>query len=377
MEKFSAYRDPGTGIQPFLTPVPPLGSEIIAKVTLPLRLLLGIIRTTLVLSLALLYVLVVRGVCLVFFPIPPLRQFAEQIFTYLLGRTALLILGFLWILPEQFNRKRGRGARASEAWNVKAGDIIVSNWSSWIEIVWLAIQYNPVFVIPIPATVPETLSNSLPSTPVTHTPGRRTGTGSANIQVQPRMSTAQTPITGFKEISLLSMINFTGRVPMPDSMISSLEDIRSRSTRPVVVFPECTTSNGRGLLRFAEVFYQTIPVKGYQVFIMSIRYDPPTPLSPTLTHTIPYNSLNPLPHLFWLCTSLSPAEMSIRLLAPSDSPGNQLFMASEILADYTGDDQLSETCASLIAQMGKLKRMGMGWEDKTRFFEFYKLKANK
>ncbi len=79
------------------------------------------------------------------------------------------------------------------------------------------------------------------------------------------------PITGFKEVSLLSMINFTGRVPVPDSILSTLEDIRQRSARPVVVFPECTTSNGRGLLRFAEVFRQTIPVKGYQVFIMSIR----------------------------------------------------------------------------------------------------------
>lgn len=67
--------------------------------------------------------------------------------------------------------------------------------------------------------------------------------------------------------------------------------------------------------------------------------------------------------------------MSIRLLAPSDSPGNQLFMASEILAGYVGDDQLSETCAFLISQMGKLKRMGMGWEDKIRFFEFYKGKS--
>ncbi len=51
-------------------------------------------------------------------------------------------------------------------------------------------------------------------------------------------------------------------------------------------------------------------------------------------------------------------------------------MASEILAGYSGDDQLSETCASLISQMGKLKRMGMGWEDKTRFFEFYKGKGS-
>lgn len=67
------------------------------------------------------------------------------------------------------------------------------------------------------------------------------------------------------------MINFTGRVTMPDPVTSTLEDIRSRSARPVVVFPECTTSNGRGLLRFAEVFRQTIPVKGYQVFIISIR----------------------------------------------------------------------------------------------------------
>ena len=53
-------------LQPFLTPVPPLGSEIISKVTLPLRLLSGIIRATLVLALSLLYVLIVRGVCLVF-----------------------------------------------------------------------------------------------------------------------------------------------------------------------------------------------------------------------------------------------------------------------------------------------------------------------
>lgn len=132
-------------------------------------------------------------------------------------------------------------------------------------------RYNPVFVIPVPESVPETPNNSDPSTPIIHTPGRRTGTGSANVQAQPRAITAHTPITGFKEVSLLSMINFTGRVPVPDSIVSTLEDIRQRSARPVVVFPECTTSNGRGMLRFAEVFRQTIPVKGYQVFIMSIR----------------------------------------------------------------------------------------------------------
>ena len=41
-----------------------------------------------------------------------------------------------------------------------------------------------------------------------------------------------------------------------------------------------------------------------------------------------------------------------------------------------GDDQLSEVCAALIAQLGKLKRIGMGWEDKRLFLDFYKSKEH-
>jgi hypothetical protein len=66
--------------------------------------------------------------------------------------------------------------------------------------------------------------------------------------------------------------------------------------------------------------------------------------------------------------------MTIKLLAPSESPGSQLFMASEILSDYRGDDPFAEACAILISQMGKLKRIGMGWEDKSLFLDFYKSK---
>jgi len=45
--------------------VPPLGSEFLARVTLPVRYALGFIRTVLILLITLVYVLVVRGVCLV------------------------------------------------------------------------------------------------------------------------------------------------------------------------------------------------------------------------------------------------------------------------------------------------------------------------
>lgn len=68
--------------------------------------------------------------------------------------------------------------------------------------------------------------------------------------------------------------------------------------------------------------------------------------------------------------------MSIRLLKPSESPGSQLFISSE-MSDYAGEDQLSETCALLIAHIGKLKRTGMGWEEKSTFLEFYNGKKSK
>jgi hypothetical protein len=41
-----------------------------------------------------------------------------------------------------------------------------------------------------------------------------------------------------------------------------------------VVFPECTTSNGRGLLRFADAFKgltSDIPVRGWNVWVMCVR----------------------------------------------------------------------------------------------------------
>lgn len=65
----------------------------------------------------------------------------------------------------------------------------------------------------------------------------------------------------------------TGHVPLflAERTTSSLKDIIKRANRPVVVLPECTTSNGRGLLRFSSVFQQRIPVKEYQVFVMCVR----------------------------------------------------------------------------------------------------------
>ncbi|KAF8076287.1 hypothetical protein FPV67DRAFT_1407725 [Lyophyllum atratum] len=378
MEKFSAYRDPGTGIQPFLTPVPPLGSDLLAKITLPLRYVVGVVRTILVLLLLAIYTILVSGFCIILAPIPPLYLTISYFLTAFIARTVLLVLGFFWIPAEQVRRKRGRGQNQTESWNPRAGDVIVSNWVSWVELLWLAFRFNPIFILPVSDVVPIPTASSQSSTPISHTPGRRTGTGSANIQTPRKATNLPIPIIGFRRVSLLSMIRFTGQVPpfghsTSEPRPSTLEELRKSADRPIVVFPECTTSNGRGLLRFAKVFRQEVPVKRYKVFVMCVRCDPPTTMAPTLTLPIPSTSLNPLPHLFSLAASLSLPTISIRLLAPSESPSSQLFIVSEIITDFAdNDDQLAEMCATLIAQIGKMKRTGMGWEDKTAFLEFYR-----
>ncbi|OCH84179.1 hypothetical protein OBBRIDRAFT_786495 [Obba rivulosa] len=377
MEKFSGFQDPGTGIRPFIKLVPPIGSDTAATLLLPIRYVVGFVRTFLVIALGLLYAVAVQGVCLLLLPIPPLHRAAARVFTAIIVRLTLLLVGVLWIPVEIVTRKRGR-AKKVESWKPQAGDIIVSNWASWVEILWLAFRFNPIFVLPVSsADVPQAIPRL--STPVTRTPGRRTGTGSAAISSpSTRTPTPRVPIVGFRRVSLLSMLHATGYVPAPahsgSTAPSSLEEIRSRADRPVVVFPECTTSNGRGMLRFAEVFRGVkVPVTKFQVFVMSVRYDLPTAFTPTLALPIPSAFLNPLPHIWSLTTSLAPLTPSIRLLVPSESPSSGSFLLSEFLTEEN-DEPLAELCALLIAQLGKMKKLGLGWEDKAAFLELYKTK---
>jgi len=314
--------------------------------------------------IALLY-LAVQTVLLVLTPVPPLRRTLSWLLTALLVRSALAVMGIWWISVSLVSTKRSKQVVQKKQWNPKAGDLIISNWTSWIEILWLAFRYDPVFVLSS-AEHPVT-STTLDGT-VTNTHRR---SANATARLPERAESSRQPIQGFRRVSLLSMICATGFPPHNASpYVSSLEHIRRAAGGPVVVFPECTSSNGRGLLRFAEVFseYQ-VPVKGFRVFLMCARYDPPTPFNSSLSHSVP-SPLNPVPHLYRISTAIPPHNVSIRLLNPAESPDSQLFMVSDVAPNPTGD-VLSEVSATLIAQLGKLRHIGLGWEDKVAFLEVF------
>ncbi|QRV87712.1 hypothetical protein RhiJN_15730 [Ceratobasidium sp. AG-Ba] len=372
-----------TRILPFLTPVPPQATRSLADYALvAFGWVLGVLRSIALLVLAPIFV-GLYGLSIALSPIRPLHQALSWVITATFGRIMLCLLGF-WSVSTQTITRKARRADTSglENWSPRAGDIIVSNWASWVEVLWLAVRYDPIFVLPVCASKPHSTASTI--TPLT--PGRRTGTGSAQIATSSAAPRQQ--ILGFRTASLFEVILATGHVPPYGSSTSTItttiEDIRSRADRPLVVFPECTTSNGRALLRFADVFvagkgkHIKHPVKGFKLYIMCARYDPPTSSAPTATHSIPSQSTtlpNPLPHLFTLLLAPTLVQsLSIRLLAPSESPSSGSFLASDVILDggVAPVDEISEACAVLMAQAAKIKRVGMGWEDKAAFLDFYR-----
>jgi len=132
-------------------------------------------------------------------------------------------------------------------------------------------RFDPIFVLPV-APKPSSAPTLTPTT------GRHTGTGSAALKT---LSVPPTTLSGFHTVPLLRLVVLTGYTPasydIPTAGARTLEQIRKEakaSGKPVVVFPECTTSNGRGLLRFAKGVFgsESVPVRGYGVWVMCVRY---------------------------------------------------------------------------------------------------------
>lgn len=128
--------------------------------------------------------------------------------------------------------------------------MIISNYTSHIDILYLAYRYNPTFLLPTFAPLQD-------STPDQAQTGRHTGTGSANISTtQP-----QPDFLGYTPIPLLTLLARTGQLPITENVLSvgsykTLKGARRGEKRVVVLLAEGTTSNGRAVLKFPEGILQ-------------------------------------------------------------------------------------------------------------------------
>ncbi|KAJ6114009.1 hypothetical protein N7523_007326 [Penicillium sp. IBT 18751x] len=316
----------GSGIAPFL-PIPsePLGLQA------PLRIFLFCFRLPLFLFVTLAYFLLLQWL--------PIGS---------LGKKAALwcILGvpsIWWIDLQVDGVRKGSLSKHQQARLPQPGSLIASSFTSPIDAVYLAAIFDPVFTASYPNT----------------------------RQVE-RISLLQAVLRAFASPMTR---------PEPGTKLVDVASlIEKYPTRPIVIFPECTTTNGRAILPLSESLIGA-PVKT-KIFPVSLRYSP-------------VDVVTPLPgsYLSFLWTLLSKPTHCIRVRIaeavtiarnPLDTPPARSTRKSTYNTNYL--DTLDELTAGgeavvekamldhvgeSLARMGRVKRVGLGVKEKQDFVRMW------
>ncbi|KAJ5129926.1 uncharacterized protein N7515_005965 [Penicillium bovifimosum] len=337
MERYSQFRDRGSGIAPFLPiPAEPLGLQA------PLRIFLFCFRLPLLIFVSLSYFLILQWL--------PIGS---------LGKKAALwcILGVpsIWWVDLQVDgvRKgfvqpyisnkphptdltaRCRSLKQQQARLPQPGSVIASSFTSPIDAIYLAAIFDPIFTASYPNT----------------------------RQVE-RISLFQAILRAFAVPSTQ---------PAPNSrMVDVSTLVEQYPNRPIVLFPECTTTNGRGILTLSKSLLGVSPQT--KIYPVSLRYTP-------------MDIVTPLPgsYLSLLWTLLSKPTHCIRVriaecvtssqavLDTSPARSNKSTYTTNYL-DTLDQEQVSasekallDSVAESLARLGRVKRVGLGVKEKQEF----------
>jgi len=205
-------------------------------------------------------------------------------------------------------------------------------------------------------------------------------------------------------ISLFTAICRTFTRPMPEpkpgTKLVDIETLLKRNpTRIIAVFPECTTTNGRGILPLSPSLV-TIPTRT-KVFPVSLRYTPPDVTTPLPHHyfTFLWNLCSKPSH----CIRIRIAEAVYNTSKAHTT--KDAAIATKVSSSYTtnyfdtlgsdngvssdadtlvgsgGEDQelitkeesaFLDKVAEALARLGRVKRVGLGVKDKVDFIVMWK-----
>lgn len=233
---------------------------------------------------------------------------------------------------------------------VNPGDLIVCNWSSYVEIIYLSYLYNPLFILPSPESI------------------KSSSAGTEFI------------VRGFESRGALNLISSSGAPPIYDSSrtVKTLAGWISESKRlmkPLVVFPEGTTSNNRALLRCPKLNSGSVGEHNGKVrlFCLAFKHEPPSTFKNSITVPIPSKPMN---LLNFLKANLIP------ILIPF------IFPPRSVLIRYPRTDfiQLDSSLELLnafdlsfqaISQVSKLKLTSrISGVDKVGFLKYFKSRSS-
>lgn len=249
-----------------------------------------------------------------------------------LGKKAILWMilgapGIWWIDLQIDGVKKGSLAKKHDGRVPEPGSVIAASFTSPIDSLYLAAIFDPIFTVSYPHT--------------------------RQVQV----------ISLFGAI-LRALSQPTEFPPKGAKMTDIKTLLAEHPTSIIVVFPECTTTNGRGILPFSPSLLTTPP--GTKIFPISLRYTPPDVTTPVPGRylTFIWNLLSQSTHTI----RVRIAEVVYNTSKPSDSNED----AAELM---NGDDQdvneqekrVIEKVGEALARLGRVKRVGLTVKDKAAF----------
>ena len=153
--------------------------------------------------------------------------------------------------------------------------------------------------------------------------------------------------------------------------------------RAVVVFPECTTTNGRGILPFSPSLLSASPKT--KIYPISLRYTPAditTPV-PKSYSTFLWNLLSKPTHCIRVRIAESVHNTSASHHGHSGNVLNSLYndvasSSSETLLESEDGDNMTtaekkvlDKIAEALARLGRVKRVGLGVKEKAEFVKMW------
>lgn len=170
--------------------------------------------------------------------------------------------------------------------------------------------------------------------------------------------------------------------PPEDAQLYDLETLTAQNPkRFIVVFPECTTSNGRGILPFSPSLLSASPKT--KIYPVSLRYTPPditTPI-PHSYFTFLWNLCSKPTHYIrtriaeyvYNPTSRQAASKTTALYASDGSSEAETLVGGDDSDHAPTKDERAflDKIAEALARLGRVKRVGLGVKEKQDFIAMW------
>ncbi|CAJ2510474.1 Uu.00g132830.m01.CDS01 [Anthostomella pinea] len=319
MEKYSQFRDRGSGISPFIpttTPSSPIATLMHAGIFL--------FRLPLFVFYFAFYFLVLDWL--------PLPQVARKLLLW----TMLGIPGIWWVDLQLDGVKRGALSQQPDTRFPGDRSVIAAQFTSPVDAIYLAAIFDPIFTVSYPGT-----------------------------QKVQRVSL-------FRAVVLALSPPVLAPPPASSGLTTVRALVEQNPRRVVAVFPEMTTTNGKGIMPFSPSVLSA--PSDAQIFPVSMRYTPPDIATPV-----------PGAYATFLWKLLSKPTHYIRVRIAQGMP-NTSAAATNGAADRPPEpDRDTEECGGedstteeqrvidrigkALARLGRNKRVGLTLRDKAAFIE--------